>query len=64
MRAPLTDLDLRAMWRRLHMVGSFDALCPAARHAFECTANVWRDREPAPELPAVDGKRRAANDFD
>ena len=64
MRAPLTDVDLRAMWRCLRMVGNFDALCPAARRAFECTANVWRDREPAPELPAVDGKRRAANDFD
>ena len=64
MRAPLTDIDLRAMWHRLRMFGNFDALCPAARHAFECTANVWRDREPAPELPAVDGKRRAANDFD
>ncbi|RQZ75967.1 hypothetical protein DF052_02005 [Burkholderia glumae] len=64
MRAPLTDVDLREMWRRLRMVGNFDALCPAARRAFECTANVWRDREPAPELLAVDGKRRAANDLD
>ncbi|HDR8983600.1 hypothetical protein [Burkholderia vietnamiensis] len=64
MRAPLTDLDLRAMWRRLRMVGNFDALCPVARHAFECTANVWRDRESARELPVADGKRRAANDFD
>ncbi|UVE66974.1 hypothetical protein L2Y90_07630 [Burkholderia pyrrocinia] len=64
MRAPLTDIDLRATWRRLHMVGDFDALHPAARHAFECTASVWRDRQPAPEPPPVDGKRRAANDFD
>ncbi|WP_175962720.1 hypothetical protein [Burkholderia pyrrocinia] len=64
MRAPLTDIDLRATWRRLRMVGDFDALHPAARHAFECTASVWRDRERAPVPPPVDGKRRAANDFD
>ncbi|PRE89294.1 hypothetical protein [Burkholderia gladioli] len=64
MREPLSDLDLRAMWHRLRMVGNFDALCPSARHAFECTANVWRDRELGPELPDVDGKRRAANNFD
>ena len=64
MRALLSDIELRAMWRRLRMVGSFDALCPAARHAFECTASVWRDRKLAPEPPSVDGKCRAANDFD
>ncbi|KVP62570.1 hypothetical protein WJ91_03125 [Burkholderia ubonensis] len=64
MRALLTDVELRAMWRRLHMVGDFDSLCPAARHAFECTASVWRGRKPAPAPQPVDGKRRAANDFD
>ncbi|MGS1027700.1 hypothetical protein [Burkholderia glumae] len=62
MRPALTELELRATWHRLHMVGDFDSLHPAARRAFECTASVWRDRQPAP--PPVDGKRRAANDFD
>ncbi|WP_256218029.1 hypothetical protein [Burkholderia contaminans] len=64
MRPALTELELRATWRRLHMVGDFDALHPAARRAFECTASVWRARETAPESRPVDGKRRAANDFD
>ncbi|MDG0065809.1 hypothetical protein MMB92_17755 [Burkholderia sp. IO2] len=62
MRPALTELELRATWHRLHMVGDFDSLHPAARRAFECTASVWRDRQPA--SPPVDGKRRAANDFD
>ncbi|AOJ29847.1 hypothetical protein WJ12_24505 [Burkholderia seminalis] len=62
MRPTLTELELRATWHRLHMVGDFDSLHPAARRAFECTASVWRDRQPAP--PPLDGKRRAANDFD
>lgn len=66
MRAPLTDLDLRAAWHRLRMVGDFDTSMRnrAVRLAVESAARAMQDRQQARARRAVDGKRRAANDID
>ncbi|HEF4757272.1 hypothetical protein UA18_00416 [Burkholderia multivorans] len=66
MRAPLTDVDLRAAWHRLHMVGDFDTSIRhrAVRLVVESAARAMQDREQARLRRASDVKRRAANDVD
>ncbi|WP_174960162.1 hypothetical protein [Burkholderia aenigmatica] len=64
MRTPVSEAELRKTWRDLRIVGDLDSALPAIRIALENTARIWRDRKPVPEPPPVDGKRRAANDFD
>ncbi|KWF09562.1 hypothetical protein [Burkholderia pseudomultivorans] len=66
MRAPLTDIDLRAAWHRLRMVGDFDASIRnrAVRLVVESAARAMQDREQARMRRTFDVKRRAANDFD
>ncbi|MBU9134946.1 hypothetical protein KTD17_18265 [Burkholderia multivorans] len=66
MRAPLTDVDLRAAWHRLRMVGDFDTSIRhrAVRLVVESAARAMQDRERARLRSASDVKRRAANDVD
>ncbi|WP_080289275.1 hypothetical protein [Burkholderia cenocepacia] len=64
MPAPLTDAELREAWDGLRIVGDFDTAPPATRIVFKNAARTWLDRKAAPEPPPIDGKRRAANDFD
>ncbi|KVQ57516.1 hypothetical protein [Burkholderia territorii] len=66
MRAPLSDIDLRAAWHRLHMVGDFDAAIRhrAVRLVVESAARAMQDREQARKRRTFDMKRCAANDFD
>ncbi|KVU55390.1 hypothetical protein [Burkholderia cepacia] len=64
MRAPLSDIDLHKAWDDLCMVGDPDSARPAVRLVVECAARALREREQARVPPPVDGKRRAANDFD
>ncbi|ARL35337.1 hypothetical protein [Burkholderia pseudomallei] len=66
MRAPLTDVDLRAAWHRLRMVGDFDTSIRhrAVRLVVESAARAMQDREQARSRRASEVKRRAANDVD
>ncbi|UEP52045.1 hypothetical protein LMA00_21700 [Burkholderia ambifaria] len=66
MRAPLTDIDLRAAWHRLRMVGDFDVSMRhrAVRLVVESAARAMQDHEQARLRRTFDVKRRAANDFD
>lgn len=66
MRAPITDLELRAAWHRLRMVGDFDASMRhrAVRLVVESAARAMGDREQARLLRTFDAKRRAAQDTD
>ncbi|MBY4796613.1 hypothetical protein [Burkholderia multivorans] len=66
MRAPLTDVDLRAAWHRLRMVGDFDTSIRhrAVRLVVESAARAMQDREKARSRRSSDAKRCAANDFD
>ncbi|KWC22737.1 hypothetical protein WL48_18630 [Burkholderia ubonensis] len=66
MRAPLTDIDLRAAWHRLRMVGDFDTSMRhrAVRLVVESAARAMQDREQARSRRAFDVKRCAANDVD
>ncbi|CAB5285421.1 hypothetical protein IST455A_04802 [Burkholderia multivorans] len=66
MRAPLTDVDLRAAWHRLRMAGDFDTSIRhrAVRLVVESAARAMQDREQARLRSASDVKRRAANDVD
>jgi hypothetical protein len=64
MHAPLTDLELRAAWHRLRMVGDFDAAMRhrAVRLVVESAARAMQQREQARTRPGIDAKRRASND--
>jgi hypothetical protein len=66
MRAPLTDIELRAAWHRLRMTGDFDTSMRqrAVRLAVESAARAMQDREQARVRHAFDAKRHAANDWD
>ncbi|WP_261536801.1 hypothetical protein [Burkholderia multivorans] len=66
MRAPLTDVDLRAAWHRLRMVGDFDTSIRhrAVRLVVESAARAMQDREQVRMRRSFDAKRCAANDFD
>ncbi|WGS41906.1 hypothetical protein LFL97_19670 [Burkholderia sp. JSH-S8] len=68
MRTPISDAELREAWKSMRMVGDLESVLPAIRIAFENTARISRDRKqarkPPAEPPPIDGKRRAANDFD
>ncbi|KVC61872.1 hypothetical protein WI72_11695 [Burkholderia ubonensis] len=66
MRAPLTDIDLRATWHRLCMAGDFDESMRhrAVRLAVESAARAMQDRDQARLRRTFDAKRCAANDFD
>ncbi|TCW81032.1 hypothetical protein C5O80_22895 [Burkholderia sp. SRS-46] len=66
MRAPLTDIDLRATWHRLRMAGNFDESMRhrAVRLAVESAARALQDRDQARLRRTLDVKRRAANDLD
>lgn len=62
----VTDLELHATWRRLRMVGSFQASMQhsAVRRAVESAARAMRLRAHRQPPGYVDNKRRAANDAD
>ncbi len=64
MRPALTELELRATWRRLRMVGDYDQSMrrPAVRVAIESAARAHA-RRPAPQL-LRDLKRLASGDTD
>ncbi len=64
MRAPITDLELRAAWHRLRMVGDFDMSMRhrAVRLVVESAARAMQDREQARWRSSIDAKRLAAND--
>lgn len=66
MRAPITDLELRAAWHRLRMVSDFDMSMRhrAVRLAVECAARAMQDREQLRLRHSFDAKRLAANDDD
>ncbi|WP_082727828.1 hypothetical protein [Burkholderia mayonis] len=64
MRAPLSDVELRAAWSRLRMVGDFDTAPQAVRLVVESAARAMQDREKARLRRSFDAKRRAANDTD
>ncbi|MDR8088585.1 hypothetical protein [Burkholderia gladioli] len=66
MRAPLSDIELRAAWHRMRMVGDFDASMRhrAVRLAVESAARALQQREQARLHRAFDAKRHAANDID
>ncbi|RKU01804.1 hypothetical protein C7H84_18990 [Burkholderia sp. Nafp2/4-1b] len=66
MRAPLTELDLRAAWHRLRMVGDFEASMRhrAVRLVVESAARAMQEREQVRSRRAFDVKRSAANDLD
>ncbi|GAB5098726.1 hypothetical protein [Caballeronia sp. HLA56] len=66
MRESLSETDLRAAWKRLHLVGDYDMSMRhrAVRLAVEAAAHAWRNREQARTRQALDAKRRAANDID
>lgn len=66
MHAPLTEAELRIAWRRLNMVGDFDASMRnrAVRLAVESAARAMHAREQVRSRYAIDTKRRAANDLD
>lgn len=66
MRAPLTDIELRAAWHRLRMAGDFDVSMRhrAVRLAVESAARAMQDREQIRARLDYDTKRRAANDRD
>lgn len=66
MRAPLTEIELRAAWHRLRMVGDFDVSMRhhAVRLVVESAARALQDREQTRLRRNFDSKRRAANDHD
>ncbi|WP_334017656.1 hypothetical protein [Burkholderia gladioli] len=66
MRAPLSDIELRAAWHRMRIVGDFDASMRhrAVRLAVESAARALQQREQARQHRAFDAKRHAANDID
>ncbi|AIV84512.1 MULTISPECIES: hypothetical protein [Burkholderia] len=62
MRAPLSELELRAAWSRLRMVGDFDMAPPAVRLVVESAARAMQSREYVRLRCSFDAKRCAAND--
>ncbi|CAE6823870.1 hypothetical protein R69746_06181 [Paraburkholderia aspalathi] len=66
MRAPITDLELRAAWHRLRMVGDFDTSMRhrAVRLVVESAARAIQNREQARTRRGFDVKRNSANDID
>ncbi|MGN6668631.1 MAG: hypothetical protein ACTHKH_16920 [Trinickia sp.] len=62
----VTETELRAAWRRLHMVGNYEASMQhgAVRRAVESAARAMRARAHRRERDYADNKRRAANDAD
>lgn len=66
MRTPVTEMELRAAWCRLRMVGDFDTSMrhQAVRCAVESAARAMQARERSRKQRTVDAKRRAANDQD
>lgn len=63
MRAPLSELELRAAWSRLRMVGDFDMAPPAVRPVVESAARAMQNREYVRLRCSFDAKRCAANDI-
>jgi hypothetical protein len=63
-RPPVSNLELRAAWRRLRMVGDFDRYMrrPAIRLVIESAARALARREALP--PLLDRKRIASGDTD
>lgn len=64
MRPALTEVELRATWRRLRMVGDYDQSMrrPAVRVAIESAARAHASR--AASQPPRDLKRLASGDTD
>ncbi|KVH68924.1 MULTISPECIES: hypothetical protein [Burkholderia] len=64
MRPALTEIELRATWRRLRMVGDYDQSMrrPAVRVAIESAARAHASR--AASQPPRDLKRLASGDTD
>jgi len=64
MRPALTEIELRATWRRLRMVGDYDQSMrrPAVRVAIESAARAHASRPAA--SPLRDLKRLASGDTD
>ncbi|MBM5656483.1 hypothetical protein GSH05_34330 [Burkholderia pseudomallei] len=63
MRAPLSELELRAPWSRLRMVRDFDMAPPAVRLVVESAARAMQSREYVRLRCSFDAKRCAANDI-
>lgn len=66
MRTPITELELRAVWHRLRMVGDFEMSMRhrAVRLVVESAARAMQAREQTRSCSSIDAKRLAANDDD